>query len=364
MQSDMDSYEVRIKRLEDETARYSEQSLLEQEQRVLASLREITQNVVAMDQESSLVELKGSLESQEKDELVIDPSKFQEKIDTFVELVELLKVSHLEQETLDTFLRYTISSSNLLQLDSVQDARYVEVESQVRELEQGTLESHKRQIEATKGQINKLCQELTTAQDSVNEIFLDTSNSLEECDAFLDELTQLRMEKQTSEEADTVEDDPVSQTYEDWKSLKKSQTQLELLQNTTSNVKSRIQSYEDFQKRSRQANDPKLLQAHKTLELLIQLWVSKFLPQSGISNLELYPQTRKFQFDIQPTFTVVITLADQATLNDIQIRRKKTANVVEDIELSNELKEKYLGTNNIHNTLNDIIHTLQEVLDN
>ncbi|CAR29059.1 ZYRO0F18172p [Zygosaccharomyces rouxii] len=361
MKSDLDGYEVRIKSLENQTAHYSEQALLEQEQRVLASLREITQNVIAMGQENSLVEIKGELESKEESELVIDPSGFQEKIDTFVELVELLKVTHLEQETLDNFLRYTISSSNLLQINSVQDAKYVELESQVKELEQGTLESHKREIEATKGQIKNLCQELSMAQDSINETFLDTSNALEECDALLNELTQLRMEKQTSEEADTIEDDPVSQTYEDWESLQKSKLELRLLEEETSRLQSRVESYEDYQKRSRQLsnNDPRMLQNHKALELLVELWMTKFLPQPGISHLELFPQSRKFQFDVEPTFTVVITLADQTTFQNVQVYRKDAKSLVMDHGLNDEIKNSYLGTNNIYNGLNDIIHTLQ-----
>lgn len=362
MESDLNGYEVRIKKLEGQTTYYCEQTLSEQEQRVLASLREITQNVLAMEQENSLVEIKGELESEQESELVIDPSNFREKIDTFVELVELLKITHLEQETLDNFLRYTISSSNLLHINSVQDAKHVELESQVRELEQSTLERHKREIEATKSQINNLCRELTKTQDFINETFLETSNSLEECDSLLNELIHLRMEKQTSEEADTIEDDPASQTFEDWELLQKSKAELQSLHEEISKLQFRIKSYEDHQRRSRQlgGSDQTMLQNHKALELLIQLWMAKFLPQPGMSHLELFPQTRKFQFDVEPTFTVVITLADQKGFQNIQVYTKEAKGLVVNQGLNDEIINNYLSANDVCSALNGIIHTLQK----
>ncbi|CDH09833.1 related to Spindle pole body component KRE28 [Zygosaccharomyces bailii ISA1307] len=358
MQLGFDDYGARIKDLEDETARFSEQSLNEQEHKVLASLREITQSVEVMNKDNRLVQLQGYPDAS-KQEQIVDPSGLNEKIDTFAKLVELLKLTHLEQETLDYFLRYTISSTNLLQLDSVQDSKYVQLKQEVNELEKGALDVHLREIDVTKSQIVDLCKDLNKTQENINETYLETTNVLDDCETLLGQLTQLRAEKQTSEEADTVEDNPAAQTYENWQLLQESQADLLRLEREETRLKGIVRSYEKLVSGPNQVkNDPKLLQTHSSLALLVKIWQAKFLPQYTI-NLELFPQTRKFQFDVAEVFTVVITLCEKLAIRDIQIHRTNTKSIPADQSTEDSLKDKHMGTRNIYNALDDIIHTLR-----
>lgn len=354
-----DDYGTRIKELEDETAQFSEQSLNEQEQKALASLREITQSVEVMNKDNTLVQLDGHPEAA-KHEQIVDPTCLKEKIDTFAKLVELLKLTHLEQETLDYFLRYTISSTNLLQLDSVQDSKYVQLKQEVDELEKGALDVHLREIDVTKNQIADLCKDLNKTQETINETYLDTTNALDDCETLLGELTQLRAEKQTSEEADTLEDNPAAQTYENWQLLQESKADLLRLEQEETRLKGIVRSYEKLESSPNQVkNDPKLLQTHSSLALLVKIWQTKFLPRYANSNLELFPQTRKFQFDVAEVFTVVITLCEKLAIRDIQIHRTNTKSIPADHTTEDSLKDKHMGTRNIYNALDDIIHTLR-----
>lgn len=362
MQSEFEDYGARIKELEDETAHCSEQSLQEQEQRALASLREITQSVEAMDRDNSLVQLQQRSEAADQEQIV-DPGCLHDKIDTFAKLVELLKLTHLEQETLDYFLRYTISSANLLQLNSVQDTKYVQLEQEVKELEEGALDIHLSEIEITKSQIVALCTKLTKTQHTINETYFDATNTLDDCQVLLDELTQLRKEKQTSEEADTVEDNPAALTYEEWQLLQKAQEELVTLEKEEARLHSISQSYESLQNKPNQLqDDPKMLQIHSALALIVKLWSAKFLPQNEMSNLELFPQTRKFQFDVAAEFTVVISLCEQLAIKDIQLYEKNGKNILADQSAEASLKDRHVGDRNIYNALEDIIHTLRGFL--
>lgn len=362
-----EDYKDKIKELEDETAKASERVLINQEERLHAVLREMTQSITGMSRDNELVDLTGELDSEnEVDQQVIDSASMGEKIEEFNKLVELLKLTHLEQETLDYFLRYTISSSDLLQLNSIYDKRYVELENGVKVLENQVLETHHQEIEETKQAILNTSEDLAKTQDRVNETYLETTHVLDDCYQMMTELETLRDAHKIRKEELKKEKDPILEIYNEWELLRKTTLEYRALEEQTKQSEIIKKSYEDKLaggEVQHPESDPKVIEVCSALDHLIRLWQSKFLPKSGWKNLEIYPQTRKFQFEVSNTFTVIITLDERKALNDVEIYKKSEKTIGIDRTLETKFKKENLGTRDIYNVMDDIIKRLQDIAE-
>lgn len=343
--------------LEDVTARGSEQTLRDQEQRLISAIREITQSISSMSHENDLVKLDGI--DGKADSIAIDLSSLLERIGEFDKLMELLKMTHLEQETLDFFLRYTISSTEFLQLKTTHDPQYVEMESEVKELEHNIQEAHHRWIDETKLQISNAAEQIVKDQDTVNELYLETTDILDECDQLLVEVEKLREEKERSKEQTKSQQPPVTKVFEEWDEVRKSQNDLKHLEARIAQLEIIKKDLEVKETARQLTQDPKLNELGRTLNSLIRLWESNFLPSSGWHDLEVYPQIKKFQFDVLESFTVLIALDDRYRISDVTIYRKEDAGMSVDEDLQSELKQQNVGSRDVYKSMEVITGYLQ-----
>lgn len=362
-----EDYKYKMKELEDETAKASEQALINQEERLHAVVREMTQSITTMSRDNELVDLTESNgKNDDVDQHVINSACMGEKIEEFNKLIELLKLTHLEQETLDYFLRYTISSSDLLQLNSIYDKKYVDLENKVNTLEQQILETNHQEIEETKQEIFNTSEDLAKAQDRINETYLETTHVLDDCYQMITELETLREGHKIRKEELKKEKDPILEIYNEWELLRETTLEYRALEEQTKRSEIIKKSYENRVaggEAQHSESDPKVIEVCSTLDHLIRLWQSKFLPKSGWKNLEIYPQTRKFQFEVSNIFTVIITLDERKVLNDVEIYKKNDKTIGIDQTLQTKFKQENLGTRDIYNAMEHIIKGLQNIAE-
>ncbi|QLQ78687.1 hypothetical protein HG537_0B00370 [Torulaspora globosa] len=350
--------EVRV--LEDVTTRGSEQTLRNQEQRLVSAIREITQSITSMSHENSLVKLgDAEVTGGDVDVVTIDVNSLPERIAEFDKLIELLKMMHLEQETLDFFLRYTISSAELLQLKTMHDPQYVEMENAVKELEHDIQEAHHRWIDETKLQISNAAEKIVKDQDTVNELYLETADILDDCDQLLVEVEKMREEKERYKEEAERQEPSATKVFEDWDEVRKCRNDLKHLEARIAQLEVIKKDFEMKETAKKLTQDPKLNELGRTLDSLVRLWESNFLPNSGWHDLEVYPQIKKFQFDVRETFTVLIALDGRYRISDVTIYRKEDGGMSVDEELQSELKQQNVGSRDVYKSMEVITAYLQ-----
>lgn len=359
------SHEVRdfkkeVGDLEDVATRVSEQTLRDQEQRFNSAINEITQSITSMSHDNDLVMLHGD-EVGNTDTVVINPSRFGERINEFDKLIELLKMTHLEQETLDFFLRYTISSADLLQLKTTQDPQYVELDNSVRESEHDIDEAHHRWIDDTKLQISRDAEKLAKDQDIVNELYLETADILEDCENLIMEVEKLREEKEGHKAQAERERTPIAAVHEEWEEIRRYQNDFKHLETQIAQLEMIKKDFELKETAKKLKTDPKLNQLGCALDSLIKLWISNFLPSSGWRNLEVYPQIKKFQFDVPEAFTILIALDDRHSIGDITVYRKENSGIRVDEGLQSDLKQQNVGSRDIYKSMEKITGYLQDL---
>lgn len=288
----MTEHRKQVHDLEEQTAYLSERVLQQQERQHTAALDELQQSVNQVSEDNVFVEGGG--------QGAVDPNCIAEKISEFSRLTELLRVTHLEQETLDYFLRYTISSTDLLQLGSVKDEKYVALEKQVEELESETLQQLDGEIERLKLRIAHSSATISREREHAKETCLETATVIDECWELIDELESLTKDKgeQTNLQGPGTAPHPVEETYTAWEdvvqgqqALQQTEQQLQVLEKTRDSLERAVENRHNITD-----SDAQVVEACTTLDLLAQLWRTRFL-HKGVSNLEVYPQTAKFQFE-------------------------------------------------------------------
>ncbi|EDO18951.1 hypothetical protein Kpol_2002p21 [Vanderwaltozyma polyspora DSM 70294] len=366
-----------LRELENTVAQASDMVLSEQDHRNASAIREMTQSVIAMSKENSLISVSNEIDyNEEIGNLAIDPSLIDEKIKQSNNFVELLKLTHLEQEALDYFLRYTISSTNTLELESTSDPKFVSLENEVTELENKTLTEHRDKIQEAKKDISDKSKDLANKQDQINELCLGAANSVDECWKMLNELEDIHSQrdndvKETLSQDTTTTSDLIEETYKEWSSLQTSLTEL-------NNSKDELDQLIAFKNEKHKDNDStKIRNANiknktitenvKMLKLLINFWESNFIvpgsKKSKLSNLEVYPQTKKFQFKCAEQYTVIIQLNQNGgSIKSIEIFENDGKSVQENKNLSSLILNKYknpLSSYPIFQVINDIVEELK-----
>ncbi|QLL31174.1 hypothetical protein HG536_0B00350 [Torulaspora globosa] len=345
-------FRTEVEVLEDVTTRGSEQTLRDQEERLISAIREITQSITSMSHENNLVRLDGV--DGNAGAITIDLSSLAERIAEFDKLIELLKMTHLEQETLDFFLRYTISSAELLQLKSTHDQQYVEMESAVKALEREIEEAHHRWIDETKLQISNAAEQIVKDQDTVNELYLETADILDDCDQLLVEVEKMREEKERYKKQVERQKPSVAKVFDEWDEVRRCQNDLKHLEAQIAQLELIKKDFEAKDTAKKLTQDPKLNELGCTLDSLIRLWESNFLPNPGWHDLEIYPQIKKIQFDVLEIFTVLIALDGGYRISDVTIYRKGEGGMSVDEDLQSELKQQNVGSRDVYKSMEAI----------
>ncbi|CCE63477.1 hypothetical protein TPHA_0E03880 [Tetrapisispora phaffii CBS 4417] len=385
------TFKNELRNIEETVTQASTEVLNEQEQRYQTTINEITQSIVSVSNGQDFIKLyKGDQQLSdvidENESLVIDPRNLKDNLLKVNKLVELLKLTYLEKDTLDYFLRYTLTSTNLLALESEDDPKFLELQKQVASMEQNALIDKLQSVENAKEEILNKNKELSMKQDQINNMYLDTTGIIDDCWEMLDELETLKrlQNENTISNKDAAPDNKVEkdndaeiikETYEEWQTLK----MVKSLENKLNSELAQVQQIRDEKnlnsdmksKGNFDTNEVLTVQG-ETLTKLIRLWNNYFLPSSNLPNseektqsklrLEIFPQTRKFQFNLSNKYVVVFELNDDVknSVKDIRFFEKNADSMVENFKLRSEYLNKFNKPISNH----EIFWVMEDILRN
>lgn len=373
-------YETVLTDIEDAIALSSEEVLNNQELRLKNTLHEITSSILAISEENKFVNPLRNEDSSDAEgkEAYINPKILGAKIKEFNKLMELLKLTYLEQETLDYFFRFTLSSTKPLQLNSEKDPQFVKLNKRVNDLKEEISNVQESKIEQIKTEIQEAGRNFAEKQDLINELYLEATGDIESCWDSLNELkhftnkedkNMMRKKDATLNPSDS--DGFVEETYVNWQKLlflqKQNQKLTKELKEMREVKKQTIRKGEQIKKEDPEhsmANESELCQS---INLLIKFWEKYFLSEglkSTILNFEIFTQLGKVQFEIKDMqYIIAISLSDlkRPMIKDITILQKAGGNIVTNIEASSKLNNKYQNNSKIQifEVMDDIISELK-----
>lgn len=372
-------YETVLTDIEDSIAVSSEEVLNNQELRLKNTLHEITSSILAINEENKFVNPLRNDESLDVEgkEVFVNPKILSAKIKEFNKLMELLKLTYLEQETLDYFFRFTLSSTKPLQLDSEKDPQFVKLNERVNDLKEEISNVQESKIEQIKAEIQETGHNFAEKQDLINELYLEATGDIENCWDSLNELKNLtnKEDKYMMGEKDTIlnssdSDDFVEETYTNWQKLLFLQKQNQRLTKELKEmheVKNQIIRKGEQSKKEDSghlmANESELCQS---INLLTKFWEKHFLlkgSKTTILNFEIFTQLGKVQFEIKDMqYIIAISLSDlkRPMIKDITILQKAGGNIVTDIEANSKFNNKYRNNTKVQifEVMDDIISEL------
>ncbi|CAI4059590.1 Kre28p SKDI_04G7290 [Saccharomyces kudriavzevii IFO 1802] len=367
-------YETVLRGIEDTVALSSEEILNNQELRLKNTLHEISSSILAINEENKFVNpLRNDKDSDAGEkEVYINPRILGVKIKEFNNLMELLKLTYLEQETLDYFFRFTLSSTKPLQLKSEKDPEFVKLNEKVNHVKNEISTVYETKIEQIKTEIQETGHKFAEKQDLLNELYLETTGDIENCWDSLNELKRFtnKGDDNISTDKDPVlnpgdSNDFVEETYTNWQNLLSLQKQNQSLTKELKEAheaKSRIiRKGKQRQKDDSEHSTAKESELCQSVNLLVKFWEKYFLfkgSKATILNFEIFTQLGKVQFEIKDTkYIIVVSLSDlkRPMIKDITILQKKGGNIVTNVEVSSKFNDKYRNNNRIQ---------IFEVMDN
>ncbi|SCU96389.1 LADA_0H00650g1_1 [Lachancea dasiensis] len=295
--------------VEEETTTLSEQVLQDQETHYVETVEQLKQSV------QQLIEDNEFLFEAVPPKVEIDLASISRHIADLSRLVDSLKSTHLEQETLDNFLRYTIPSNDLSHLlDSEQDERYVSALHSVAELRDGAMAELDIGVNQLKHEIGQTSQKIADQREVVNELCLSTGDLVDQCHTLLEELEKpsdlAGMDLDNKSESLTPEPS-AEETLNALQALKENVNQRSHLKQHLGHLeqtKSLLSSIANSKDDTDQDVSLNSLNEYNSYEALIQFWKSKFVHRE-MQNLEIYPMSNKFQFTYR-NVDCVISMSD------------------------------------------------------
>lgn len=323
-------------------------------------LQEITGNIHAISQGNDLIHVDNT-----DDNLHIDYEDLPEKIVEFTNLLKSLVSLYLKQESLDQFLRITISNNreDLLHIKSVHDPRYRNLESQVKILKEDNVDEREKEISQLRKDITAISHDILSSEQQLDEITKNTEREIDECEDLLKELNEIQeiRDKQLSklENKETSE----IQKYEDYinysKDIASLTTEQTKLQDEINNLKSKNPMKKEhnisLQSNERVKQELKQIQIDNTvMNKLIEIQENHLLSNFGHGITEFkfnYHETNKeIRFECQEQYNVIINLdLKDNTFERIMIHGDNNSNLN---PLINDINNKFYHSSNIFSVIN------------
>ncbi|CEP64277.1 Kre28p LALA0_S11e00474g [Lachancea lanzarotensis] len=300
----MEELATRLGMAEEETTSLSEQVLQDQETHYSETVQQLQRSA------QQLVEDNEFLFEMVDPSAEIDPKIVSTHIQEVSQLLERLKNTHLEQEMLDNFLRYTLPSGNLLQqIETVQDERYVLLEKDVAHLQDEVITQLDSEVDQLREEIGHTSQKIADQREVVNELCLNTGELVDECHLLLEELERYNDTAKTAslETADGIPSTEAAiQHLHSIKETIQEQQHLEQHLKCLERAKTSLDAILNSSDEQADEQDLKLAKSYKAHQALVDYWRSQFITNE-IQNLEILPISHKIQFTYH-TLEVVVQL--------------------------------------------------------
>lgn len=323
-------------------------------------LQEITSNVNAISQGNDLIQLATTEDSSSN--FQIDYRGLPEKIDEFTDLLKSLVSLYLKQESLDQFLRITISDNkeDLAHIKSEHDPRYRNLESQVKILKEDNVDERENEIKQLRNDITTISEDILASEQQLDNMTRDTEREIAECEELLKELNEIQeiRDKQLSklenkEFSEIQRYESYINTSKEISSLTKEQTRIQdeinhLKSNGNTVKKSSVQSNENLKQ------ELKHIQMENTvMNKLIEIQENHMLSNlgHGITDFKFhyYETEKRITFQCQGKYQVSINL----NLRDNTFEKIDIQDGDNHLNpLINDIMNKFIYSSNIFNIIN------------
>lgn len=351
--------EAQLHELQEEITRSSDLVLTEEDKRLQGTLREIDQSIRKLIETSDYLKLSGDADS------LIDIKQLEVKSRELDSLMDLLRKLYWREESLDLFLKYTINSdAEEVPVFSDTDPKYQSLQDEVSHLRDDVMPVKNQEIDQITGEILQVAHEITEKQDQVNMLYLETTNELDKCWELLDEWQRLQDDQRITKNEDNsnrkdTELNAMEECYEEWKTL-------EELAVLNDNLQKQIDELEKVDNKA--INSTQLAEESivNTVQLndLIDMWKRRIIASihEDISEIVLYPYSRKLQLRVANRYTIIIQLDKhqthdgKSTIHDIDLFTEQDSRIIPMRELRKQVLQECKGHSNILQALKNIIN--------
>ncbi|CCK70685.1 Kre28p KNAG_0F00130 [Huiozyma naganishii CBS 8797] len=337
------------------------ESVQEHETELNSFLSEISHTVSNLSEDNDLISISGKQSPGD----IIDHEAIPAKIKEFDQLLASLTSLYLEQESLDQFLRYTISSNDkeVLGLKSIHDMKYESLKNQIKILEGERLAETRSEVDALRSSITNLSKTISNSERDILSISKQTSAQIDSCFELLKERDTLkRMKIETeSKEQEIDEYSVLNETIQTLKELKSLDRKIVLNSHNVKEMKVRTES-----NATSSVDTTELKNATEELERLLRLQEQALLPNSDpIKNLSVDYAGKIISFSMTDQFLVRIILDQFNCFERIEIiehvgddDKNFSDNVIRRHDHEDRVNTKYFRRKSIY----AIIESLQDIL--
>lgn len=342
------------------SSQISDENLIEQEKRFKDLNNEVLQSIQLLahdykdlisitDKHKPIIDLA--------ENKIINFEEFNDKIGEFNKIIMSLRMIYLEQESLDNFLRYIISSNNRnLPVDSIDDPRFVSIENEVNTLENETIVSSHDELNKIKLDISKKSQQLFNDDCKVKELCIETSEDIETCFSLLNKIEDIQSTRKKNDMRKGKDKiNKITETYDTWNSINQNQRRNERLIEELKHYNDILMTKKKSKNVVKQDDDKKLVE-FKTLASLKDLLQTYLLPKfDNVENLDIQIEEKLVKFNVVDkeklmTYAVYIELDESNSLRDIKITHNEI--------LAKKVLETFYNETNIYNVIYHIVNKI------
>lgn len=339
----IEQYRKQLTSLNDDVDQLTVETLNKQESELTSMLQEISESIKTLGNENDFIVLPENSDN-------IDYTSLSGQINEFNGLLSQLRKVYLEQESLDQFLRYTLSSPNTLQLANEDDPKMVNLKNQIKILYEDHINEKEKDIVGLKTEIIELSNAIARDQLEVNEICLKISSDIDDSFQLLNELSMLQDDKIADEELAKKKNDiyPFQMTIDTWVSLENLRFESKKLEERIELIKSKEQRDETVEINRKNINI-------EVLQSILNIQRNKLLVQENITELNLTSDV--LNFTLNDLYKIEINLTPIRSLYDIKIHDLQDNRLT---ELESDIKKTYFNERRFY----VIIRYIKERLNN
>lgn len=347
-----EEYLEQINTLTVENDKISNENLIEQQKRFQDLNTDLLQSIqLLVSDYPELVSIidKNTSSSNDDDDRFIDFECLDDKIIDFNKIILSLRMIYLEQESLDNFLRYTISSTTKdLPITSIEDPKLIAVEEEVKHLENEVIVTRQTELSDIKRLISEKSVSMFNDDCKIKELCIETSEQIEECERILEEINTLqraKREKGKRESQDKIT--KISKTYGKWQNIKRLEsTNEKLLRQIESCIKQKQSIGDSKATEGESISQSSIVIKYKAVKVLIKLLQKELLPRlySNIHNIEIDSITNSITLQRigtdTTTETIRLQLDNSFALSQVEISKNPL--------LEKSLMQQFYGECNIY----------------
>lgn len=352
------TYKQQILPLKDKLVRLTDNFLHTSETEINNILNEITQEINDNQHDAGLIDVvpdtsNKSTKDTHRGKLFVDYECIPSKMDEFNQLLNSLIILYLEQESIDHFLRFTITTNKYLKIESIKDPEYRNLDNQLKILKEDQIDDKFNQLNQIKQEISNESSKIAKLEKDIKEKGLGVTNDIDECLELLKELETLQeldaVDKDNERDNDEIE-------FENLKQVKLEHDEIEKLTKERLFFEKKLNSIpiKNYINDTDGTNVKEQAQIeNETLQKLITIYKNPILTNfhDKIEHLKFDYNNKQIKFSIGDQFENVIYLTNDNKFAKVEIFTDK---VKRHSEFENFLKEKYYKHPNIFNIINII----------